>query len=171
MMLNHITFGNPVNTRSGGKNVYFGDKVTLEITGTVPFGVQEYKNMKQCDIQIKDQSILSFFEDFDKLIISEASKNSFKWFSKSIHNSVISELYRSPLKKNKDYPPLLRVKFDKNSIMNGDILKGCTVKMTVDTSGLYFTSGSFGSSWAIRSYTITQTAEPKLSGYSFIEEE
>ena len=170
-MFNQITFGNPVNTRSGGKNVYFGDKLTLEITGTVPFGIQEYKGMKQCDIQIKDNDIISYFEDFDKFIISEASKNSFKWFSKSIHNSVISELYRSPMKKNKDYPPLLRVKFDKNSIINGNIEKGCTVKMTIDTNGLYFSSGSFGTSWAIRSYIVTNKAGPKLSGYSFIDDE
>ena len=112
-MIGSLALGNPVNNRSGGKNVYFTDTLTKTVKGTIPFGVQEYRTNKTCDIQITDPV---FFEDLDQFILSEASKNSFKWFNKSIHSTVINELYKSPLRKNKDYPPLLKVKLNTKTV-------------------------------------------------------
>ena len=169
--MNNLSFSNPVSNRSGGKNVYFTDTLTKTVTGTIPFGVQEYKTNKTCDVQILEPS---FFEDLDLFIVSEAAKNSFKWFNKSIHNSVIKELYKSPLRQNKNYPPLLKVKLYSKSGLNLENLeKGSTVEMNIRNTGIYFTPSSFGTGWTTEIVKVLQSPPkaPKLEGYSFIDEE
>ena len=170
-MVNTYVLGNPVNNRSGGKNVYFTETITCTIQGTVPFGVQEYKNNKTCDVQVSNPE---FFENIDNFIIEKAKQNSFKWFNKSIHASVIKELYKSPLRKNKNYPPLLKVKLDLKKIQDtGIITKGSTVKFDVRNTGVYFSSGSFGSGWITDNVIVTHSVPKsvKLEGYSFIDDE
>jgi len=173
MKFTNMRLTDPVNNRSGGKNVFFDNKEYATVQGYVPFGLQTFKSMKTFDIQLKDDELVSYFKSIDEYIVDEARKNSFRWFNKSIHESVITELYRSPMRKNKDFPPLLKVKIPFKNEMNLDkIQKGCNLKICIQNSGIYFSNSSFGTGWVLESMEVLEKAQPAVavSGYSFIDE-
>lgn len=170
--MDNLSFSQPVNNRSGGKNVYFQNKLTMKLVGKIPFGIQTYGFNKVCDLQIVDDENISYLNDLNKFIVDNASSNSMKWFNKSIHPTVITELYKSPLRKNDNFPPLLKLKFSNKHDLNLDnVVKGCQVEVEIENTGLYFTSSSFGTGWMINSITVLQKAEKKLLGYSFVNDE
>ena len=170
--MDNLSFSQPINNRSGGKNVYFKDKLTTTLVGKIPFGIQTYNFNKVCDLQIEDDKCISYLENLNKFIVDNATSNSMKWFNKSIHPSVIAELYKSPLRKNNNFPPLLKLKLSNKHNLNLDnVVKGCQVEVEIENTGLYFTSSSFGTGWIINNITVIQQAEKQLSGYSFVDDE
>ena len=151
----------------------------------LPFGLNEYKNKYNMDLQLNGDStfeIKQFLNLFDNHIIETASKNSFSWFKKSLHKSVINELYKSQTKENGNYPPMFRVKVPfKNNEFDGkvfnnkqeeisihEITKGCKVQAIIENTGLYFVAKDFGVTWKV--IQIKVFPSEKLTGYSFIED-
>ena len=170
--MDNLSFTQPVNNRSGGKNVYFQDKLTMKLIGKVPFGIQTYNYNKVCDLQIVDEKSIAYLNDLNSFIVSSASLNSMKWFNKTIHESVITELYKSPLRKNNNFPPLLKLKISNKSNINLDnVGKGCQVEVDIENTGLYFTSSAFGTGWVINNLKVIQKADKQISGYSFVDDE
>lgn len=187
--LSLFTFSKPIKNRSGGQNVYINEnykKVNITINGTAPFGIQTYNNSSYIDIQLTDPKYIEYFTSLDNLIIQEASKNSLLWFNKSIHETVITDLYKSSVKTNPKYPPLLRIKLqkknnmydcnciseDNNQIDVSKLQKHSKVSLEIENTGVYFISNSFGTSWKALTIKINENNNNKqISGYSFVNDD
>jgi len=185
-----LSFSEPKSNRSGGQHVFMNKKntsyddshVVISLPKCkVPFGVTKYNTNTSLSIQICNDDLESYFNDLDNLIKQTAQQNSFKWFKKNMHESVIQELYKPQLKQNQNFPPLLSVKippkFDeiyntKNEKISIDIIKQRDfVEAEISNNGVYFVNSSFGTSWKVVKLTVHSMNEQSIKGYSFIEDE
>ena len=188
--VNNITFSDPKSNRSGGQHIFLNKKnssfedskffVSLP-KSKVPFGVTKYNSNKSISIQISDEDLEMYFYDLDNLIKQTAQQNSFKWFKKNMHESVIQELYKPQLKQNQKFPPLLNVKIpakfdniynkDNKKISIDDIKSKDFVEAEIENNGVYFVNSSFGTSWKVVKLTVHNMNEQSIKGYSFIDDE
>jgi len=192
---NQLDFSKPKQNSMGGQQIFMNipyksqDESKIRIQTPVcglPFGVNEYKGKYSLDLQLQGEScteIKDFFNEFDKHILETAYENSFSWFKKSMHESVIQELYKRQTKQNGNYPPMFRAKlpfkhdeFDGKIYNNKqeeiglkDITKGCKVQAIIENTGIYFVSKDFGVSWKIIQLKVFPSE--KLAGYSFVDDE
>lgn len=188
--VNDIEFSHPKSNGLGGQHLFMNNKHEPKLRiqtpkCSVPFGVNEYNGKYTMDLQIKGNEAEEFknkIQDLDKLILENGVKYSFQWFKKSLHESVVTELYKSQLKQNGDYPPLMKVKLPfKKDTFDGEIYnekcelvdidyvkKGCQVQAILENTGIYFTNGSFGTGWKVIQLKVFPSQ--KLTGYAFIDE-
>ena len=129
--IDELDFSKPKQNSMGGQHIFVNIPNTIQEESKIrfqtpvcnlPFGMNEYKGKYNLDLQLNDDDIKEFLTDFDKKIIETASTNSFSWFKKSMHASVIKELFRPQMKQNGKYPPLFRVKIPlKNNEFDGKV--------------------------------------------------
>ena len=189
---NDLQFSKPKQNSMGGQHIFMNftncpqsdSKLCVQTPKCkIPFGLNEFKGRYTLDLQIQHKSEMkSFIEELDKTVIDTACQNSFSWFKKSIHESVIKELYKPQLKQNGDYLPLMRVKlpfkkgefdgkiFNENNeeIPIHEITKGCEVQAILESTGVYFVSNEFGLSWKVNQLKVFPSQ--KLTGYAFIDD-
>lgn len=194
IVFDQLEFSKPKQNSMGGQHIFMNipnksqDESKIRIQTPIcnlPFGVNEYNGKYNLDLQLNGEScneMKDFFNEFDQQIMKTASANSFSWFKKSMHETVIQELYKRQTKQNGNYPPMFRAKmpFKQNEfdgkIFNNkqeeislkDITKGCKVQAIIENTGIYFVSKDFGVSWKIIQLKVFPSE--KLSGYSFIDE-
>ena len=106
-----LEFSKPKSNSMGGQHIFMNipnkvnDESRIRIQTPVcglPFGINEYKGKYNLDLQLNGNEtteIKEFLNELDNQIIQTASKNSFSWFKKSIHESVVKELYKTQTKK------------------------------------------------------------------------
>ena len=188
--IDDIEFSHPKSNGLGGQHLFLNknneQKFRLQTPKCgVPFGLNEYNGKFTIDLQLKGGEVEEFkneIKSLDELILTKAKKNSFQWFKKSLHESVVQELYKPQLRQNGDYPPLMKIKIPfKKSLFDGEIYnekcekvsidyitKGCQIQAIVENTGVFFTSGSFGTGW--KAVQLKVFPSQKLTGYAFIEE-
>jgi hypothetical protein len=189
---NELQFSKPKQNSMGGQHIFMNisncnqndSKVCIQTSKCkVPFGLNEFKGRYTLDLQVQNKSEMKeFAEKLNSTVIKAATENSFSWFKKSLHESVIKELFKPQLKQNGEYPPLMRVKMpfkngrfdgkiynEKNEeISHDEITKGCEVQAIIENTGVYFVSSEFGLSWKVSQLKVFPSE--KLQGYAFIDE-
>ena len=191
IVIDELDFSKPKQNSMGGQHIFVNIPHTIQEESKIriqtpvcnlPFGMNEYKGKFNLDLQLNDENIKDFLLDFDKKIFDTASINSFSWFKKSMHESIIKELFKPQVKQNGNYPPLFRIKvpmknneFDgkvynnkKEEISVHEIKKGCKIQAIIENTGIYFVSKNFGVTWKVIQLNIFPSE--KLSGYAFIED-
>ena len=122
-------------------------------------------------------------QSFDDNNAKVAHENSMSWFKKSLDTSVIDELYRSTLKTQKNYAPIMKVKMPtRHDVFLGDIFdqnkekvdissieKGCSVQAIIECVGMYFVAREFGITWKVVQLKVYPPN--KLTGYAFVDED
>lgn len=188
--INSIEFSHPKSNGLGGQHLFLNlknnEKMTIQTPKCyVPFGLNEYNSKFTLDLQLKGNEVNGFkkqIEDLDNLIVENAKKYSFQWFKKSLHESVVTELYKPQLKQNGDYPPLFKIKVPiKRNEFDGDVYndkcekisindmqKGSQVQVILENTGVYFNNSSFGTGWKAVQMKIYPSE--KLTGYAFIDD-
>ena len=184
----NVKFSLPNIGRNGKQYVYLNehnDKLKLSIKNCGnPFGINEYNGRHSINLQFKNPETKGVFNDLvelDTKIIDYASVNSFSWFKKNIHESVIKELYKSQLQMSDKFPPTFRANLDKmtqyydvngNQIELSNVKKGDQLNAELENTGIYFTNSNFSSSWKVTSLTVTGISQKtQMSGYSFVDDE
>ena len=188
--MNDIEFSHPKSNGMGGQHLFLNkkneSKFKLQTPKCgVPFGLNEYNGKFTLDLQFSGKETKQFqsnIEELDILILENASKYSFQWFKKSLHDSVLKELFRPQTKQNGNYPPLFKVKVPmKNGEFIGDVYnekcekvsikeleKGCKVQVLLENTGVYFNNSSFGTGWKAVQFKVFPSE--KLTGYSFVDD-
>ena len=188
--LNNLVFSEPKPNRSGGQQIFLNyknvphdqSKLAIQLPKSkVPFGVTSYNSNKSLSIQICDTNLETFFYELDTLIKSNAKQNSFKWFKKSMHETVLEELYKPQIKQNKNFPPLISVKipnkfddiYDSNNtkILVDAIQSKDFVETELVNNGIYFINSSFGTSWKLQKLIVHKSHENAIKGYSFLDDD
>ena len=101
--IENIEFSHPKSNSLGGHFLFLksknNEKMKLQTPKCyVPFGLNEYKGKFTLDLQLKGTETEEFktnIDSLDELIITNAKKYSFQWFKKSLHESVVNELYKA----------------------------------------------------------------------------
>ena len=191
IVIDELDFSKPKQNSMGGQHIFVNIPNTIQEESkiriqtpvcNIPFGMNEYNGKYNLDLQLNDENIKEFLTAFDTKIIDTASYNSFSWFKKSMHGSVIKELFKPQMKQNGKYPPLFRVKIPmKNGAFDGkvynnnqeeisihDIEKGCKIQAIIENTGIYFVAKDFGVTWKVIQLKVFPSE--KLTGYSFIED-
>ena len=187
-----LEFSKPKQNSMGGQHIFMNMANCLQSDSKVcfqtpkckcPFGLNEYNNRYTLDLQVQNNSEMkTFLESLDSKLVEEASKNSFTWFKKSMHESVVKELYKPQLKTNGKFLPLMRVKLpvkngefdgqiydENNQIMSmNEMSKGCEVQAIIESTGVYFVAKEFGISWKVLQLKVFPSQ--KLTGYAFVDE-
>lgn len=180
---NNLQFSSPKQNSFGGQYVYINqpDRSKVCISTPIcslPFGLNTYKGSNTLDLQVRDQELNNFLSEFDHFVVEAAEKNSFSWFKRYMHRSVISELFNKQIKQNGNYLPLFKIKLNKDTVfVDKDnettdiscITKGSKICAEIENTGLYFTKGSFGVSWKVTKCKVFPNEQ--LSGYSFVNDD
>lgn len=192
IVIDELDFSKPKQNSMGGQHIFVNIPNTIQEESKirlqtplckVPFGINEYKNKYNLDLQLTDENMKEFLTTFDSKIIKTATQNSFSWFKKSMHESIVKELFKSQMKQNGKYPPLFRVKIPmKNNEFDGKVFnnkqeeisihnieKGCKVQAIIENTGIYFVSKDFGVTWKVIQLKVFPNE--KLTGYAFVEDE
>lgn len=191
IVIDELDFSKPKQNSMGGQHIFVNIPNTIQEESKIriqtpvcnlPFGMNEYNGKYNLDLQLNDENMKEFLTSFDTKIIDTASYNSFSWFKKSMHGSVIKELFKPQMKQNGKYPPLFRVKIPmKNGIFDGkvynnkqeeisihEIEKGCKIQAIIENTGIYFVAKDFGVTWKVIQLKVFPSE--KLTGYAFIED-
>ena len=189
--IDELDFSKPKQNSMGGQHIFVNipntsqeeSKIRIQTpVCNLPFGMNEYNGKYNLDLQLNDENMKEFLTAFDTKIINTASYNSFSWFKKSMHESVIKELFKPQMKQNGKYPPLFRVKIPiKNGKFDGkvynnkqeeisinEIEKGCKIQAIIENTGVYFVAKDFGVTWKVIQLKVFPSE--KLTGYAFIED-
>ena len=191
IITDELDFSKPKQNSMGGQHIFVNIPNTIQEESKIclqtplcnlPFGMNEYNGRYNLDLQLNDNNMKEFLASFDKKIIETASINSFSWFKKSMHESVIKELFKPQMKQNGKYPPLFRVKVPmKNNEFDGKVYnknqeeisihkieKGCKIQAIIENTGIYFVAKDFGVTWKVIQLKVYPSE--KLTGYAFIED-
>ena len=191
IVIDELDFSKPKQNSMGGQHIFVNIPNTIQEESKIrvqtplcnlPFGLNEYSGRYNLDLQLNDEHMKEFLTSFDTKIVNTASTNSFSWFKKSMHESVIKELFKSQMKQNGKYPPLFRVKVPmKNNEFDGkvynknqeeisihEIEKGCKIQAIIENTGIYFVAKDFGVTWKVIQLKVYPSE--KLTGYAFIED-
>lgn len=144
------------------------------------------------DTDNTDPKVKKFYEaieEFDKKLLSDAKHNSLAWLKKKkVTDSVLETLYSPSIKKHKnkttgeytnEYPPKFRGKlmfrdgkmkcsvFDHNrKKIDGDALgmlsRGAFITGIVKCTGIWFSNGKFGATWAFEQIKLDKPRENKF---------
>lgn len=194
-----FTYSTPKVNAMGGQSVYIsanenGEKIVLQTPKcSIPFGMNIFETQSgdkkySLDLSLRGdsppmQNFISFMQSFDDNNAKVAHENSMSWFKKSLDTSVIDELYRSTLKTQKNYAPIMKVKMPtRHDVFLGDIFdqnkekvdissieKGCSVQAIIECVGMYFVAREFGITWKVVQLKVYPPN--KLTGYAFVDED
>ena len=193
-------YSEPKVNAMGGQSVYItansdGDKIIVQTPKCgIPFGLNTFEPPQggdkkySLDLSLRGESppmqnFLKFMQAFDDHNTEVASQNCQSWFKKHLEESVIDELYRSTLKTQKNYAPMMKVKmptrhdvflgdiFDqtKNKIDMSNIAKGSSVQAIIECVGMYFVAREFGITWKVIQLKVYPPN--RLTGYAFVDDE
>jgi hypothetical protein len=162
----------------------------------MPFGVTPYQDAPGGDIQSYsvdvsfrtadvDPKVATFqkrVEALDQLLIDTATANSEAWFGKKMTRELVAEFYRKLINdKNPAYPPVMKVKvgvtatgepaagfYDENRepVSIEYLGTGCTVKMIVEVSSVWFVNKTFGATFRLLQAAVVSKPR-RLQGYAF----
>jgi len=195
-----FVYSEPKVNAMGGQSVYISanennEKIIVQTPRcSIPFGMNTFEPQNggdkkySIDLSLRGdsppmQTFIQFMQSFDDHNAEVALENSPVWFKKQLDNSVVDELYRSTLKTQKNYAPMMKVKmptrrdvflgdiFDqnKNKVDMSSIEKGCSVQAIIECVGMYFVAREFGITWKV--IQIKVHPPNRLVGYAFVDEE
>tara|TARA_B100001996_G_C18623071_1_gene578564 strand:- start:372 stop:1046 length:675 start_codon:yes stop_codon:yes gene_type:complete len=198
---NMINYADVKKNSMGGNMVYlsYGEekqRMTLQTPEmSAPFGVSTFTDDKtgavkysiDCSFRgMNDDPKLKLFsekmQDFDKMMVNTAVKNSKEWFGKKMTKEVVEELYRPIVKPAKDpekYAPTMKMKIrnidtvevydhNKNAVTSEKLVKGSKLKSIIECSSIWFVNKSFGVSWNL--VQVLMSIPDKVSGFSIKED-
>jgi hypothetical protein len=166
---------------------------------SLPFGVTPYTEASTGEIQSysidlsfrghdtdpKIAEFLSKMRHIDDIIVSEGVKQSKEYFGKQMARDLVVEFYRKLIKdpSNQQYAPTMRCKvpvyngeptslfFDENRQPTtiDSITKGCSVRMILEMSSLWFVNKNFGATWKVVQCLITDKPK-RMDTFAFVDD-
>lgn len=191
-----LEYHEPLNGKMGGQYIKITHKNEKIIFQTpkcyLPFGMNKYEgsygNTYSIDLSLSSTSqnmldFKNFINKLDENNVQKACKNTNKWFTKTLDEDAIKQIYKHQLKESENYPPLMKVKIpnntvgplvtifdiDKNIIEIDKIPRQCDVTAVLELTGLYFKAKEFGVSWKVIQLMIFPRLN--LNEYAFIDDD
>ena len=149
--------------------------------------IQSYSldaSFRTADVDPRVADFQKRVESLDELLIQVATDNSAEWFGKKMNKELITEFYRPLINaRNPNYPPVLKVKcsvdlngqpsaqfFDESPAHKPVSIeylgKGCTTKMIVELSSLWFVNKTFGATFRLAQAAVVSKPR-RIQGYAF----
>jgi hypothetical protein len=166
---------------------------------SLPFGITPYTEASTGEVQSysidmsfrghdTDPKIAEFMgkmRALDDILITKGVDNSNAYFGKTMSRDLVVEFYRKLVKdpNNPQYAPTMKCKVP---IMNGEpttlffdetrapttidaIGKGCTVRMILELSSLWFVNKNYGVTWKVVQCLVTSRPK-RMDTYAFIDD-
>ena len=206
-----LSFSDVKTNKSGGKTVYINLNKNMFVLQTpvmtLPFDLNIYDKGDYPKYSLEgsfkdmedDYRIKGFYENMeklDKLILSQAVKNSMSWLGKKKTNEeVVEALYTPIIKRSKDketgdydgkYPATMKFKLpfwegktsykmlsfkDDSPVDMAQeevFTKGSKVQAILKCGGIWMVNGKFGCTWNVDKVRVEAT--PTIKNYSFVED-
>lgn len=158
-----FTLNEPVKLADGR---YFAKIVTPDSPLYVSVFKAEIIDSANDDIRIKIPT--DSIQGWDEKIITEAVKNSEKWFKKAIAQEVLATYYQSSIDSDiLEAEPVLDAKgkpsvayFDTNKELIPNVENNTPCNILLQLDGIWFLRKSFGPVWRLVQVKVRKTLEP-----------
>ena len=166
---------------------------------SLPFGVTPYTEASTGEIQSysidlsfrghdadpKMEEFLAKMRALDEILIKQGVDNSTAYFGKAMSRDLVIEFYRKLVKdpNNPQYAPTMKCKvpvvsgepttlfFDENRAPTtiDTISKGCTVRMILELSSVWFVNKNYGATWKVVQCLVTSRPK-RMDTFAFVDD-